>query len=610
MAQIFKINNIQAFLDRPIFRKFSSCVEGSLCVVLPSLDGLENCLKERIINDISLPEHTDQESTSFIQDYTAFIASLNISNQANFLWWATDISSKNRYVCPLPDLIQELCEIDKAFQQCSGKSLLIIAPSMGIYGALRKLSAKYKRELSWPGVDSKVLQETFMGGFKSLRRLFLNAGRFYARSLWARIFLWQYARRVLLKNKEYYVIKTFSYPSSWDSNGEYSDSFFGRLPRFLSKDKNVLILSYHWQGYREFIKSIFREKTLIILPVEFFIKGTDVLKAIFRILTFRVKIDKEISFRGMDISEIVCYELARTNNGVQIFQLLHYDAMCQMFKKIGVGTFLFTFENNPWERMCILACRDQSPSTKVVGCQHSVVPQAALNMFVHPLEKSIVPLPSLIVTTGEIPQQILQYYGDYSQASVKNACALRYEYLSETKHVTRPISRGNILLVLDGVEQTWQMLKFVLEQLGGHNHYKLRIRCHPALPWSLIVNKFRFGISQYANIDVSKDALKEDLAWSDMIIYWQTTVVLEAMNFGKPVINFKTKDILSYDPLFQSEALKWTVTEKHSLVDVIAEIENMDEFSYQTQRAEALIYINRYFYPTSLSVLEFFRFDS
>ena len=610
MVRIFTIKDIDAFRKNPSFRNYSSHIDDSACVVLPSMEDVDNPAAIGVIDAVSFPPYTEDERTAFIRDYTGFIASLNSSYQEKFLWWATDISSKNRYVSALPDLIQELLEIERGLQTCKGKPLLIITPSVSIYGAVQKLMAQYGRKLFWPGAVKKRILQRIIGAGASILRLFIRALRFYVRSLWARIILRQYSRRWLTKNKEFYVIKTFSYPNSWDSTGDYTDSFFGCLPRVLSKDKDVLVLSYHWQGYREFIKRIFWEKTLVLLPVEIFLKGGDVLRAVWRILAFQIPIAADLKFRGLDVSDILRFELARTTNGIQIFQLLHYDATRNMLKQLRVGTFLFTYENNPWERMCILACRDQSPSTKVIGYQHSVVPQAALNMFVHPLEKNIVPLPDRILTTGEIPLSIIQYYGDYSRIPVKSACALRYEYLTQIKPNPRQKSQGRVLLVLDGINQTQQMLKFVLGQLGGHSHYQLRIRCHPALPWSLLSNKFHFDVSKYPNVDISKDALQEDLAWSDMIIYWQTAVVLEAMSMGKPAINFKPSDILSYDPLFQSEALKWTVSEQGRLLDAIAAIEDMDESSHQKQLEQALAYKSQYFYPESPLALELFSFDS
>jgi hypothetical protein len=609
MVRIFVIKDTGAFTDNAIFGKYSGRISAFMCVVLPSMDGLDDLLSSGALEAISFPPYSENERTAFIRDYTEFIASLNCAHKEKFLWWCTDISSKNRYVSPLPDLIQELMEFDRGLRACQDRPLLFVGPSIGIYRALDKMVIKHGRKLIWPDAARQIIFKSLGGAIKSLARLSLYAARFYARAVWARAALGPHAGRWLSPQKQFYVIKTFSYPSSWNEQGEYNDSFFGRLPRILSKDKNVLVWSYHWTGYREFIKRIPADGEIFILPVEFFLGLDDVLRAVWRILTFRVPVKGKEFFRRLDVSDILRFELARTINGVQIFQLLHYDATHNMFKKLSAQTFLFTFENNPWERMCMLACRHFSPSTKVIGCQHSVVPEAALNMFVNPLESTIVPLPDRVLTTGGIPKEILQYYGDYGSVPVIKACALRYDYLFRVKPGPRQKGRGQVLLVLDGVEQTRQMLTFVLEQLGRHENYKLRVRCHPALPWSLLKNKFHFEVASYANIDIATGPLQDDLAWSDMVIYWQSAIVLEAISMGKPVINYKSDDILSYDPLFQSDALKWEVTEHGRLCDAIAAIEQMDEASYQKQLAQALQYMRRYFYPESAAALELFKFD-
>ncbi|MDE1921762.1 MAG: hypothetical protein KGI24_10055 [Candidatus Omnitrophica bacterium] len=609
MAKIFAINDINAFAKTRVLRRgIRGRLDKSACLVLRSADGLEDLADAQTIEAIAAPVSED-ERAAFIRDYTGFIASLNSLHGEKFLWWATDISSKNRYVSPLPELVQELMDIERGLRLSQDRPLLIIDPSIGIYEALQKALLKYGRNLIWPQAAGEALLRRTAGLGRCFLRLLSHALRFYFRALWARIVLRSYARRRLSPQKEFYVIKTFSYPSSWDDKGDYSDPFFGRLPRILSKDNDVLVLSYHWQGYLQFIKRALREQALVLMPVEFFLNGWDVLRAFWRILTFRLEVGTPTHFRGMDVSGILRFELARTMNGIQLFQLLHYDAMRGLFSKLRVKRFLFTFENNPWERMSILACRRFSPLTRVDGYQHSVVPQAALNMFVHPSEKNIVPLPDRVLTAGEISKEIIRHYGDYGQVPVLSACALRYEYLREIQPAGRRKFQGHILLVLDGVEQTARMFKFAVEQLGAQSRYRLRVRCHPALPWELLSKKFHFDAVQYPHLEISHGDLKQDLAWSDIVIYWQSAVVLEALSMGKPVINFEPRDILSYDPLFQSHALKWTVTENGRLADVMGDIEQMDDILYQRRLAQALDYIRRYFHPVTDENLRVFKFD-
>jgi hypothetical protein len=608
MAQIFAVKDLEDFLKNPVFQKYCNHLDTSACIALPSMDGLDQ-LKAGTIQEILPALYSEDERKAFIRDYTQFIASLNLSYKDQRLWWASDLSSKNRYLSPLPDLLQELLEIERALQIHKDKTLFVIAPSIAIYPALQKAAAKIGRKLLWPGAQARFSLQRVRGALRSAVRPLANAARFYIRALWARWMLGSPARRWLTPQKEFYVIKTFSYPSSWDEKGNYTDTFFGRLPEILSKDKNVVVLSYHWQGFRPFIQRALADNSVRLFPVEFFLKASDIFSAVLKIFTFQLPMKKKLYFRSFDVTDVLVFELSRTLNGVQLFQLLHYDAIGNMLKWMRFETFLFTFENNPWERMCILSLRHYSPSTKIIGYQHSVVPEAALNMFVHSSEKNIVPLPDMVLTTGDVPKDILQNYGDYSAVPVKTACALRYGYLFDIKPMARQENPVRLLLVLDGVEQTKDFLGYILEQIQGQERYRLRVRCHPALPWDWLSRKFHFDISNLANVEVSSQTLHEDLSWADAVIYWQTTIALEAICWGKPVVNFKPGDILSYDPLFQTNALKWTATPQEKLLYIVKAVEQLDDQTYRRQLDAALLYIRRYFHPLTPQALQLFQFD-
>src|SRR5205807_2431856 len=65
--------------------------------------------------------------------------------------------------------------------------------------------------------------------------------RMYARSVQARRALGTFVKQRFADQKKFYVIKTFSYNSSFNEQGQYRDAFFGRLPEDLSRSKNVLL---------------------------------------------------------------------------------------------------------------------------------------------------------------------------------------------------------------------------------------------------------------------------------------------------------------------------------------------------------------------------------
>ena len=69
---------------------------------------------------------------------------------------------------------------------------------------------------------------------------------------------------------------------------------------------------------------------------------------------------------------------------------------------------------------------------------------------------------------------------------------------------------------------------------------------------------------------------------------------------GMPLIHYDMQQaLLSYDPLFRCNHLKWTVTENDSLPEVIETINLLNDKEYTRQAKLAKAYIKRYFHPVS-----------
>ena len=86
----------------------------------------------------------------------------------------------------------------------------------------------------------------------------------------------------------------------------------------------------------------------------------------------------------------------------------------------------------------------------------------------------------------------------------------------------------------------------------------------------------------------------DDLKSSDVCIYWGSTVCIEALSIGLPIINFNKNDIFSYDPLFQCNNLKWSLSEKELLINIIDNINNLDNESLEFEKKKAMKYIQNY----------------
>jgi hypothetical protein len=564
-------------------------------------------IRQGVISPIQ-PQYSGEDRRHFIQAYTRMIARLNQEHGPSLLWWATDLSSKNRYTSLAAVYIQELMDIVRAVAQYPDTPLLVTGVSPAVVPSLEKYFQSQGLAFSPPRRTVKGRAAVWIKRFKKMAAVVWFGCGMYQRARAARVLKAGVGPK-LVPQEEFYVIKSFAYDTSFDGKGVYNDAFFGCLPSELKADAHVLVLVNVLGDFHRFLRQAAGRQDFMLVPLEYFLKGADVVKAIFEVLSFRVRLSGPVVFEGMDVTDIVRYELFRAFQGVDIQQFLHYHCLCRLCRQVSIGTFAMTYENNPWERMCTLALRAFSPATKIIGYQHAVVPEAALNMFLDPVDIKTVPLPDKIITVGPVTAEILYGLGQYPQGMVETGPALRYEYLVGMKAQSRGKPQGRLLLVLDGVEQTRQMLTYVLSQLRDQPHYQLRIRCHPALPWKVLSGKYHFDIHALVHVEISTAGLQEDLLWSDAVIYWQSTIVLEAICMGKPTINFKSQDILSFDPLFQTGSFKWTAAENDDLIKVIKAVEGIDDKDFHHQCESALLYVRRYFQPVTPQELRLFKFD-
>ena len=252
------------------------------------------------------------------------------------------------------------------------------------------------------------------------------------------------------------------------------------------------------------------------------------------------------------------------------------------------------------------ALKKYSPATRIIGYQHTVVPQASANMFLSEHDADIAPLPDRILTVGAIPKKIIERYGFYKNIPVEEACALRFEYL-ESLPVGPRAKKRKILLGLEGVQKVYKLVNYVLQECENVKDLEIVIRDHPVLPFRNLQRDVKYDIDNMANVSLSKNlSVKDDVESADIVIYWGSSVALEASMMGKPVIHFDSGTVLSYDPLFENTALKWTVTEKDRLLDIIDSIYALSDEEFCLQQQKARQYLRNYFYPVTENGLQKF----
>ncbi|MBF0522438.1 MAG: hypothetical protein HQL24_05210 [Candidatus Omnitrophica bacterium] len=532
-------------------------------------------------------------SEEFISAYNDLIAELSLDNKG-LLWWATDISSKNRYTSRLPSALESFLKCMNAIKRKDYDFLFIIGASPFLSNHLAGLIKGNDYGIRFKGFYLKG--KAFLASYikrivNALWTVLLVTGRI----LCARVFL-QKRIAARLTHEPYYVIKSFTYDSSFKTTGVYQDAFFGKLTAHVRGKENLLILVNVLGNYRRAMQEIRKISTDLIIPLEYFVSWWDAWRDSFIPLFFRVKVRKEISFCGYEASEIVKNELRQTGHKIQPYQFLCYSAMKRLAQKVRVKKIVMVYENNPWEKMTILALRKYSPTTQIFSYQHTVIPPAAINLFLGAKEYAAVPLPDKILTLGLESKEMMRHYGSYPEDKIIPACGLRFENVFSKTALPRKRD-GNILLALEGIKDVQLMADYVLRELKGDERYKINIRTHPLLPWEYLKKRISPELYLKPNITISHNkSLIEDITEANVVIYWGTAVAMEALKMGRPVIHFNNGFILSFDTLFNCHDLKWTVTYGDSLKKTLEEIDSLDDKKFASQRERAALYLEKYVY--------------
>jgi hypothetical protein len=544
-----------------------------------------------------------QDSTAFLQDYRDLMNKLS-THMPFPIWWATNIASKNRFSSRIPILLQqiEVCAKTIASDFCS---LIIYKPDFSIISTLKSLCIKSGMELSY--VHGYVRYHLLKQRLRSIASLLKSCLQLIYRLTVLRLFYKSKLHQT--SNLGITVLKSFFYEKSLDEKNGYSykDPIFGRLPDFLANKYNLVILTDILGRYFQCIKKINLQKNFTIVPVEYWLSIKSILSSFFEVLISRLdkKMPDVIDYRGINVSAIFRTELYRKCNDIPLQQFLFYPLMQACSKSNKIQNYIQSCENYPWEKMALAGIREVKPNTKTIGFQHAVVPQASVNMFISSEEQKNMPLPQNIFCVGQEPLDIINIFSESTLNNIETSCGLRYEYLQKLEVKPRKKIQ-KILIAPEGLPNVVPMINYVLDQLKIRQEYRLTFRFHPNLPYEKVQKKFGFDLGTVANANVSQALLQDDLMNHDLCIYWGSTVSLEALSVGIPLIHYDTQTVLSYDPLFRCRHLKWTVTKYDSLPDVIEKINSLSNKDFFRQVNLAKEYIANYFFPVTDENLEKF----
>ena len=147
----------------------------------------------------------------------------------------------------------------------------------------------------------------------------------------------------------------------------------------------------------------------------------------------------------------------------------------------------------------------------------------------------------------------------------------------------------------------------LLSQIESLKGWKITIRNHPILPIEKCEKYLNVKFDSFPNISISKNtSLHDDIKNCAIILYWGTTVSLEALAMGRPIIHYHQGDLVNYDPVFELSTFKEVICRNDPLLPILNKYLNLSDTEYLEKSKIAIDYVNQYFYPVNKETIKKF----
>jgi hypothetical protein len=150
-------------------------------------------------------------------------------------------------------------------------------------------------------------------------------------------------------------------------------------------------------------------------------------------------------------------------------------------------------------------------------------------------------------------------------------------------------------VALDGVWSTVPVLDWLMAQSHLFKDFKVNIRAHPNVPIHRVLSQC--VCDKPDNFIISDGTLEEDLEGCFCVLYRQTSVVLQALMNGIPVIHLAIDAPLVADPIKTLEVCKWTVHSSRELQAALHKIKALNPDQKLSAVQSANKYALQYFAP-------------
>ncbi|MDD5069558.1 MAG: hypothetical protein PHV17_02420 [Candidatus Omnitrophica bacterium] len=546
-----------------------------------------------------------QLSFDFAKELRVFVSSLNELN-ASIHWWRLNFTDKNPLASEFFGQVFFFLRIVEAFSANANQPILVVTKDDYLIGQMKAWAKRENIKVinySRPRLKWLIKQFTPVGPLYSFFRALIRHC--------SDIFFLTKKNSVIYPKTKKIVFASLINQASFKGQG-YKDLYFEPLLAYLRDIKTpYLIFSLILKPYHNCVKNLSKLLTNDFITINQSVSFVDLVKCFWENLR---RFYSSISwlginqFRGVDISLLIRSAIKEDICSTKYFtnSLFYNSALC-FFSRIRPEHFIYPFEMHPWEKMMLIALREICPKAVAVGYQHVALTPRHLNLIFSQKEKDLMPFPDRVVTLGEITREIIVKNNCFLKAQVISGCALRQSPCSSrVKSTCLKKSKGlNVAVIMaSSVQEHIGLVKLANDcarLLKGRCRFFLR--SHPTIDLNQVINQSG-GLVE--GCERSSGQLVELLQMSDLVMYTSSTVAIEALSFGRPVIYADLGDLISPDPLYDYDGMVSRITSSADFSSSLSCLENMTDQKFSDMINHGIEYANKYFIPVNHSNLEVF----
>lgn len=392
------------------------------------------------------------------------------------------------------------------------------------------------------------------------------------------------------------LVTTLFYQKSLGTD-KYEDQFFGSLHEEIAHFGRDIL--YVGDAIDEFTRADSMRMGKAGRPVSIYslVSWLDILAGSLVVFTRAPQFENN-TFLGVDFSKVLFWHAHSYRYDFNLTAEIFYRGVHRACRRYQFAKMLYAYEGSVYERAAVQAFREETPAP-VDAYSHAVLYSLNLKLHASVSEAELAPEPDRYLVCSEDARNVL-----YRLRSVKAAmiptCSLR--------SISRPgdIKKNdgeNVLVVLDGLWSTAVVLDWLYQNADALGGRPVVIRPHPNMGWARLRGQcpnYRAGLFR-----ISQRSLKDDFEDAFCVLYRQSSVGIQALMHGIPIIHLKVDQPLSGDPLKDTDLGKMVVTDAQGLSKALSHVPAVRK-EILSADSDTHGFVTGYFVPPRPELLRFF----